>query len=195
MSALEAVVGRKVSAGTVASGGDRADYGRLLQEQRRWIEDELGLRVAELQPSAVAEYADPFRYYRDTGTVPLLARVDHDPAGIAALKPCDSARRVVELKRVYVRPEARGHGVGRVVVRAAVDAAVRMGAGRVVLETHEEYMKAAVRLYRSVGFRETDPLGVTHHPDVLSMVLDLAAGPGGAEAQRRGAAHRVAAGA
>jgi ribosomal protein S18 acetylase RimI-like enzyme len=59
---------------------------------------------------------------------------------------------VGEIKRVYVRPEGRGQGIGRRLTRAALDEAKRLGYHRVVLDTLPS-MGSAVALYRKMGFR------------------------------------------
>jgi putative acetyltransferase len=79
----------------------------------------------------------------------LLARVDGKLAGCAAIKPHDD--RVCELKRVYVRPEFRGLGLGVQLVRCALDDARSIGYERVVLDSHIS-MRGAHAIYRSFGF-------------------------------------------
>lgn len=79
----------------------------------------------------------------------LLARVDGKLAGCAAIKPHDN--RVCELKRVYVRPDFRGFGLGAQLVRRALDEARAVGYERVVLDSHIS-MRGAHAIYRSLGF-------------------------------------------
>jgi GNAT superfamily N-acetyltransferase len=72
------------------------------------------------------------------------------PVGCAALHRLRPD--VGEIKRVYVRPEGRGQGIGRRLTRAALDEAKRLGYHRVVLDTLPS-MGSAVALYRKMGFR------------------------------------------
>lgn len=69
--------------------------------------------------------------------------------GTAGLKPRDSG--VVELRKMYLDPSARGKGLGRVLLDAAVRRAEQGGFERIVLETANA-LKAAVRLYERNGF-------------------------------------------
>jgi GNAT superfamily N-acetyltransferase len=58
---------------------------------------------------------------------------------------------VAEIKRMYVLPEARGQGLGRVLLRALEAAAAELGYDRVRLDTAEE-LSAAIGLYRAEGY-------------------------------------------
>ncbi|WTW94626.1 GNAT family N-acetyltransferase [Streptomycetaceae bacterium NBC_01309] len=58
---------------------------------------------------------------------------------------------VHELKRMFVRPEARGHGTARAILAAAEELARARGAHTLLLETGER-LTAAVGLYTSAGF-------------------------------------------
>jgi GNAT superfamily N-acetyltransferase len=60
---------------------------------------------------------------------------------------------VAELKRMYVRPEARGSGLGRVLLAAAEERARELGCGTVRLDTAAP-LTAALRLYRARGYRD-----------------------------------------
>ena len=60
-----------------------------------------------------------------------------------------------EMKRLYVRPAGRGHGLGKRLVVTALAAAERLGCHTVKLATAPGHMDQAVALYRSLGFRET----------------------------------------
>lgn len=57
-----------------------------------------------------------------------------------------------ELKRMWVEPAARGSGLGRMSVHAAVVWAKEHGAAELLLDTAPEAMPGAHRLYTSMGF-------------------------------------------
>jgi GNAT superfamily N-acetyltransferase len=57
---------------------------------------------------------------------------------------------------MFVRPEARGHGLGRALVDAALETAAGLGYERLRLDTVAELVEAA-ELYRTVGFVEIEP--------------------------------------
>jgi ribosomal protein S18 acetylase RimI-like enzyme len=85
----------------------------------------------------------------------LLLALDAGAAvGCVALRPRDG--RTAELKRLYVRPQARGSGAGRRLTEAAVEAARAAGYERLVLDTVPG-MEPAQALYRSLGFVDTTP--------------------------------------
>jgi putative acetyltransferase len=92
--------------------------------------------------------------YRPPGGALLLARVGRTPIGCAALRRL--RRSVGEIKRIYVRPQYRGHGVGRRLTRAALDRARRCGYRRAVLDTLPT-MSAAIEIYRREGFAPIPP--------------------------------------
>ena len=92
--------------------------------------------------------------------------------GIAPLTGGDED--TAELRKMYLLPEARGLGLGRALLRAALLAARELGYARVYLETME-HMTAARSLYESVGFRQTDRMGETgHFACHCAYLLDLA---------------------
>ncbi len=82
----------------------------------------------------------------------LLAYHDGQVAGCVALRPLD--HEVAEMKRLYVRPDYRGKGVGRALVDGVIDEARSIGYQRMRLDTVESSMKDAIALYRRRGFRE-----------------------------------------
>jgi GNAT superfamily N-acetyltransferase len=59
-----------------------------------------------------------------------------------------------EMKRLWVEPRFRGHGIGRGLVGSAIDWARAHECSAVVLDTVNEAMPEAAELYRSLGFEE-----------------------------------------
>jgi ribosomal protein S18 acetylase RimI-like enzyme len=84
----------------------------------------------------------------------LLARHVGSPAGCVALHEADWPR--AEMKRLFVRPSARGLGVGRALVSTVLTHATRIGYTEVVLDTLPS-MAEAQRLYEQFGFRDIPP--------------------------------------
>jgi ribosomal protein S18 acetylase RimI-like enzyme len=76
------------------------------------------------------------------------------------------------MKRLYVRPQARGTGLGRTLAERLVLRAVALGYVRLYLDTLIDMVPARA-LYRSLGFRETTPYYDNPLPGVVYMALDL----------------------
>ena len=81
----------------------------------------------------------------------LLAEIEGILAGCAAVRPLDDV--TCELKRVYVRADFRGAGLGRRLTETALHAAREMGYKSIRLDTLPQ-MQAAQRLYEDLGFRD-----------------------------------------
>lgn len=70
---------------------------------------------------------------------------------------------VCELRKMYFLPEARGKGMGKLLLNTVLDAAAEAGYQRCYLETLE-HMTQARALYRASGFEDLDaPMGNTGH--------------------------------
>jgi len=80
----------------------------------------------------------------------LVARGDGEAVGCVALKPLPDG--TCEMKRLYVRPNARGSGAGRALVEASIARARELGYAVMRLDTLPT-MDAARGLYLSLGFR------------------------------------------
>ncbi len=84
----------------------------------------------------------------------LLARWNDDVAGCVALHPFGDG--VCEMKRLYVRPQFRGHDIGRALAERLIAVARERGYRAMRLDTLPT-MQKAMRLYESLGFVDVEP--------------------------------------
>lgn len=100
----------------------------------------------------------------------LLATVARIPCGCVALQAITSES--CEMKRIYVRPEQRGSGLGRLLVERVLDEARAIGYRRICLDTLPS-MARAVAMYLALGFEEIPPYRHNPVPGTRYMALAL----------------------
>jgi GNAT superfamily N-acetyltransferase len=94
--------------------------------------------------------------YAPPGGALGLAVVDGEAAGCAALRRIDDAR--CEAKRLYVRPQFRGGGVGRALLDWVI-AQARSAGYREMLGDTMPVMEKALAMYDRYGFERGQPYG------------------------------------
>jgi ribosomal protein S18 acetylase RimI-like enzyme len=108
--------------------------------------------------------------YRPPGGRLLLAWNGARAVGCIALRPLDT--QTCEMKRLYVRPEARGRELGRRLVERICQEARDAGYARICLDTLPT-MASAQSLYESLGFVLVAPYVFNPIPGTKFLALDL----------------------
>jgi GNAT superfamily N-acetyltransferase len=135
----------------------------LLDDYLHWcvarLADDLGMRFD--QPDQVMEqHHQAFRAELPKLVGPrgrlVVARLGGRAVGVGGLKPVDDT--TAEIKRMYVRPEARGRGIGRALLERLLADALAEGYDIARLETLS-FMTEAHALYRSLGFHDAPMFG------------------------------------
>jgi len=101
----------------------------------------------------------------------LLAEYEGQVVGCVALHKLEPG--ICEMKRLYLRPQARGKGFGRILADRIITEARHIGYPRIRLDTVEPVMKDAVAMYRKLGFKEIAPYCANPISGVIYMELLL----------------------
>jgi len=136
-----------------ARTGAQFDAGRgLIEEYTALIGRQFGVDLCF--QNLDAELSHLSEMYGPPSGCLLLASRESEWLGCCALRRFEAD--VCEMKRLYIRADARGANLGRRLAQELVDKARLLGYRRMVLDTLEG-MSAAQTLYRSMGFEEIKP--------------------------------------
>jgi putative acetyltransferase len=149
--------------GEACTPEDLAQVRRLFRAYADWLAVDLCFQGFERE---VAEL--PGCYAPPSGRL-LVARVAGDVVGCVGVRPLEPG--VCEMKRLWVEPGFAGHGIGRALAEAIIEAARAIGYERMRLDTLPDRMPAAQHLYASLGFREIPPY--YHNPLAGVVMLEL----------------------
>lgn len=109
------------------------------------------------------KYGEPFgRLY--------LALCDGNAAGCAALRRLDDEN--CEMKRLYVRPQYRGNGLGEMLAKKLITDAKHIGYSRMYLDTLP-FLDSAIRLYERMGFCRTERYNDSPAADTIFMKYEI----------------------
>ncbi len=119
--------------------------------------------------------------YGSEGGALLLALADDEPAGTVALRRLNSTSG--EVKRLYLRPQYRGRGVGRRLLSAVIERANAIGYDTLYADTLPSMLEA-LSLYQRAGFVPVEPYSSTPTPGAIYLERKLLSS-GGTEPDAR----------
>ncbi|MDR3215923.1 MAG: GNAT family N-acetyltransferase [Clostridiaceae bacterium] len=132
----------------VFSGADIAEVRRLLADYNAELGCDLSFQSFQSETENLsAAYAPP------AGRL-FVAEYGDEIAGCAALRPFGNGK--CEMKRMYIAPHLRGKGIGKLLAQEIISAAKEIGYKAILLDTIPQ-LKAAVSMYKSMGFQEISP--------------------------------------
>lgn len=117
----------------------------LIREYAAWLNFDLSFQNFE------AEMASLPRMYNDSDGGLFIAYFDGQPAGVIGLRRLEGLQG--EIKRMFVKESARGHGIGRMLLGKCIEAAKLLNYRLLRLDT-ADFMKPAIKLYEDQGFIE-----------------------------------------
>lgn len=105
-----------------------------------------------------------YEMFQQPGSIYFVAQQDGEVLGGAGIYPLEGIPdQTCELVKMYLRPEARGNGLGKLLINKCLDFAKGFGYQQVYIETMPE-LKKAVSIYKKFGFEPLPgPLGNTGH--------------------------------
>ena len=131
-----------------ATGADIPHVREMLREYVEWIGLDLAFQEIDAELSGLpGEYAPP------RGAL-FVAVEGERHLGMIALRPLDGS--IAEMKRLYVRPEARGRGLARRLIARLCDEGKRLNYTELRLDTLPK-MGEAQALYETYGFVDIEP--------------------------------------
>jgi GNAT superfamily N-acetyltransferase len=140
----------------------RALFWEYLQWANARVAEEFGVSF-DIEAMLVDDMADLGKFMPPAGRL-RLAEWQSETAGIAGLRQLDAS--TAEVKRMYVRPAARRHGLAQALLQGLLAEARLAGYQRVRLDS-ARFMAAAHALYRSASFREIEPYPGSEIPEAF----------------------------
>ncbi len=120
----------------------------LFNEYADSLEFDLGFQGIE------QEFMDLTKQYSKPQGAVILLKIDTKPVGCVGVRLFEDT--ICELKRMYLRDEARGKGLGKALLQKSFEVAKQLGYSRMRLDTIAS-MTSATQLYEKSGFYEIAP--------------------------------------
>lgn len=140
------------------------------QGRRLFREYADGLDVDLCFQSFDEELANVETIYSQPGGALLLAFCDKRIAGCVGVRKLET--NVCEMKRLYVKPEYQGCGIGKNLIATIIERARKLEYERMRLDTLP-MMERAQKLYAAFGFKKIPAYRYNPDPNTVFMELDL----------------------
>ena len=123
------------------ANGANQDFVYLCQELDKSLDEIVAGKFDRSQYS-------PFNQLNDIHDV-IIAYDGDKPIGCASYKRYDLV--IAEIKRVFIKPEFRGQGISKIMLRKLEERAKNQGYKEFILETGE-LLETSMKLYKSLGY-------------------------------------------
>jgi len=130
-----------------ATANDIAAVRALFLEYLKFVESYLGQDLSF--QGTEKEFAD----FPQTYDALFLATLNGEPVAACGLKPFKPG--ICELKRLYCKPAARGHGLGLTLSQATIKKARAIGYAKIYLDTDHGLIHANA-VYEALGFKDIE---------------------------------------
>ncbi len=109
------------------------------------------------------DLSDIERFYTENnGVFSVVINVENEIVGTFGLYSID--RNICELRKMYLRKDLRGKGIGNFMLKSAISIAIEKGFRKIFLETISP-LKEAIALYKKYGFVEVTPHEINERVD------------------------------
>ncbi len=137
----------------------------LFREYEKWLNVSLCFQGFEEEVNSL-----PGKYALPEGRL-YLVKYNGKYSGCIALRKIEDG--ICEMKRLFLKEDVRGKGIGRELVEKIINDAKEIGYKKMRLDTIKEKMPNAVAMYEKYGFVEIKPYYHNPNPHTLFMELDL----------------------
>lgn len=121
---------------------------QLFQEYARYIGVDLAFQNFEEEINDLQK-----QYFRPEGAVFIAYNSENCAVGCVGVRK--QKESICELKRMYIKPQARGKGLGSLLVQKCIDLGIELGYSKIRLDTLST-MHAAIHVYEKAGFYEIE---------------------------------------
>jgi carbonic anhydrase len=148
----------------VTDGPDLERVRKLFKEYADWLGIDLCFQGFEQELKTL-----PGAYAPPSGAL-FLVMDGEEAVACVALKKFSNG--IAEMKRLYVKPRLRNHGLGKSLSMRAIDVAEALGYDYIRLDTLRR-MEEAIQLYSYLGFDEIEPYYNNPEADAVFMEKKL----------------------
>ncbi len=158
----------QVSIKTAQTNADYLLAKKLILEYSTWLGFDLSFQNFDEEMEGLPEM-----YNEENGGL-FLAVKNNVVVGVAGLRRFSATES--EVKRMFVKEEARGFGIGKLLLQKCIETARKAGYKKVKLDT-TDFMQSAIKLYINTGFVEIPAYRYNPHKAARYFELDFSGFP------------------